>query len=1035
MAKSSTPLKIGMIVFPKGLITPQLYRVSDMMDNIADLKPISLGAVPMKSPAHDLRRYRIRHTDEASWEDHLVKVVRCLNPLDTEVYRYEVEAGDRTVEVPEYELSVHEGSMAPDTADMLSQFDLAPWKLVSARACLLESFFNATERSMGIVGYNGARMLPIPHQINAARYALQFGRPRFLLADEVGLGKTVEAGLILSTLKKYFPDWTTSIFVPESLTAQWAFEMYGKFGKLIFDLDEEEYDEDSTGIILPHERARSFAIRNEPNILVVDEAHRILHDERLVQAFIRLSKKAHAVLLLTATPVSDDAMNLLRLFQVLDPKLYGHLKKPGEMQSLQEREARIEKMLKAIRQPRPHIEDVRMLWDEVDIDDEEIQELLSQGDDDRAGRHKLHRVASLVVDRYYPGARMLRYRRKFLEEEVALPFRIVDPVEYKPTTEESTAVDLSREWLDLLKKEKLSENISAQRVAAALIQAAHSSPLALGDWVEARQGTLERHEGVTADPILLSLRAMEELGDLPGEEDVLERMGKAAEKWKRASRAIDATLRQLARSGRFQAFLAFLKTTFKDDPDSHVLVFTSFESNVHPLYLLLRKALGDDAEVFEMTALQPRVEREKNSFEFQEFLGGSVLISDELGGEGRNFQFATHVVHFDLPFAPWMVEQRIGRCDRVGRSEEMDVDSQVLVAKGQLDEALFDFLADGVGVFNESIAPVESELDRIVFRALKFCIDEGATGVLDLIDETAEYLEEARERENAALLVRDAVGVEEAQRISSELKDDYELEELKKYSLGYASLFESMVDEQKDGRVSATVGEFHSLHGMPGILSEMIGYFNREKAVRHERLEFFSPGHPLVRTMARLAMIESPDRAAVIRRKGLEEPALLCTFRISIPPDFFDSVRGLPIDIQPPLLSKSARLFATRMQRLAVNLDGGLIDQEESPLAYRGEFIKGDKSLEGAPELAEDLGEAWDAKARGLVWSALEALEEEIEKTLPQRLEEFEDLVCEVFTRVHPSHELSEPEIATVLRHFQTLHVDLESAVFMLPEK
>lgn len=1034
MPKTAPALKIGMIVFPKGLITPQLYRISDANGTVVDLTPMSLGAVPMQSPTHDLRRYRIRSTDEVSWNDHIVEVVRVTNPLSDDIYQYEVQAGEKTVTVPEYELNVHEGSLAPEPADMLGQLDLAPWKLVSARACLVEAFFNATARSMGIVGYNGARMLPIPHQINAARYALQFGRPRFILADEVGLGKTIETGLIVSTLRKYFPEWDTAIFVPESLTAQWAFEMYGKFGKTIFALTEDEDDEDAgAGVILPHHRAKAYAVRNKPEILVVDEAHRILRDERLLQAYIRLSKSAHAVLLLTATPVSDDSMNLLRLFQILDPEVYGSLKKPEDLKALQQVEAKIEEFLRAVREPDPDESKVVKAWKATKLKDEEITALLGQVRHDREGRHALHRAASLVVDRYYPGSRLLRYRRKFLEQDSPLPFRIVDGVEYKPTDEELAVIEVMNKWLGLIRDNNLSEDIHAQRVAASLMQSAHSSPLALEQWIAARRGELERHAGVTADPILLSMDAMGELDFLHGENDVLEELATVCEKWKRATRAIEATSRQLARSGRYMAFIDFLKQTFQDDPDSHLLVFTSFEANVHPLYLLLRKALTDLAEVFEMTALQSRVEREKNAFEFQEFLGGSVLISDELGGEGRNFQFATHVVHFDLPYAPWMVEQRIGRCDRVGRSEEMDVDSQVLVAKGQLDEAFFDFLTDGVGVFNESIAPVEGELDRIMTRALKACIDEGATGVLELIDEVSEYLEEAKERENAELLVRDRVGVEEARRISAELQDDEQLQELRRHAIQYARLFESMVDERKTGQVSVTVGEFHSLHSIPGVSAEMIGFFDRKHAVRHERQEFFSTGHPFLRSLTQLAMTESPDRASIVKRKGVKEPCMLFTFRISLPGEFFEAVRSLDVELQPPLLSKSARLFATKIERVVLTLDAEQLEYDKSKPFANGESLDDDICLYEDKSIDSLLPDDWHTLSLRLANEAREIIDDLLAETLPARRDEFEDLACEVFTRVNPSHDLIEPEIEAIMEPLEELQVELESVVVFLP--
>lgn len=1025
-----------MTVFPKGIITPQLYRIGDIAGKHADLNPISLGAVPMQTPLTDLRRYRIRTTDEVSWNNRIARVVRIVNPLDEDVYRYEIEleeGGEQVV--PEYELSVHEGSLAADPAEMLAQLDIAPWRLVDARARLLSAYFAATQRSMGIVGYNGARMLPIPHQINAARYALQFGRIRFLLADEVGLGKTIEAGLIVSTLRKYFPDWDTAIFVPESLTAQWAFEMYGKFGKMVFALDEDMIDEEEgeeSGVILPHHRAPSYAKQATPEILVVDEAHRILHQPAIVKALRDMSRKAHVVLLLTATPVSDDAMNLLNLLQVLDPEEFKDLNDPDHMRELQEAAGRIEELLHAVRQSPPDHDAALAAWKATGLKDREIEKHLKEAQDNRHGRHEMHQTASLVIDRYYPGARMLRYRRKFLAEDNPLPFRVVAPIEYKPMAEEEAVAALMTEWLGLYRQAELSDSPEAQRIAAALIRAVFSSPLAVADWIAARRGDLEEREGVTADAVRLSLQAMEDLKPVKGEKALLDKLEEANRRWQRAAKAVDATSRQLAESPRYKAFLQFLKDSFDEEPDAHILVFTSFESNVHPLYLLLRKALTDIAEVYEMSGLQTRIEREKNAFEFQEFPSGSVLISDDLGGEGRNFQFASHVVHWDLPLAPWLVEQRIGRCDRVGRDEEMDVDSQVLVAKGQLDEAFFDFLCDGVGVFNDSIAPVEAELDRVMAGTMQACIDEGASGVLDRIDEVAELLEEARERENADLLVRGAVGVEEARRISTELHDEAELLELRHRVIDYARLFESMVDEREGGRVAITVGDFHSLHGVPGVRREMIGYFDRREAVRHERLDFFSPGHPFVRSLAQMAMVESPDRTAVVRRAGVKKPALLCTFRISIPPEFIAAVRQMPVDLRPPLLSKSAYLFGTRMVRVAVDSEGAYIQPDGDGAIYYAERTAEDVSLDASPDLADLLPADWANKVYDLAGAALEKAEELEEQTLTARRAEFEDLVCEALTRVDPKKQLKDSDVEAIVSHFETLTIDLDSAVWFV---
>jgi hypothetical protein len=581
----------------------------------------------------------------------------------------------------------------------------------------------------------------------------------------------------------------------------------------------------------------------------------------------------------------------------------------------------------------------------------------------------------------------------------------------------------------------LATDPNAQQVVAALYQAVHSSPLALQDWIAMRRSEMEEEERPTADPILLARRAIKGLPPLEEEDDWLERAAAATTKWQRATRALDATGRALARTPRYRAMLDFISAALGEEPDCHILVFTAFEANVHPLFLLLRKALDGKAEVYEMSGRMPRPDRERNAFAFQEFPSGSVLISDELGGEGRNFQFCSHVVHFDLPPAPWTVEQRIGRCDRVGRDEEMDVDSQVVVAENQVDEAVFRFLSEGVGVFNDSIAPIEGELDRIVRRMMERMIGEGREGVLDDLEQVASALEEARERENADLLVRSAVGVQEARRVASELNDSEELAHLRRAVIRYARLFDSMVDEQAGERVAITVGEFHSLHATPGVAAEMIGYFHRKEAVRHERLDFFSPGHPFVRGMASMAMVDSGDRASVIRRSGVREPAFLFSYRVSIPPDFFHFVRSLPADLRPPLLSRSAALFGTRMIRLVVTLSGEIVPNTPENAAYYSIHWQEDEDLSESRSVGMVLPEEWMEICLEMAEVAQDRIDEIAGLLYEDRRADFEDLACEVVARVRHDAANPEAEVERILEQLPGLVADLDAACLILPKR
>ncbi|MDK2970700.1 MAG: ATP-dependent helicase HepA [Candidatus Sumerlaeota bacterium] len=1032
--------KIGMLVTLREAIAPDMWRIVDLEGRIATLAPISLGATRHQVPVTDLRRYQIKTTDQVFRKQELITIKRLCNPRATELYEYEGVGEDGTLlTVREHELEVLHGSEAPSPLSQLQSLDASPAGLARARAELLHAYFDATVRSLGIVGYNGARMLPIPHQISAARYALLFGRTRFLLADEVGLGKTVEAGLIVSTLRKYFPSWQTAFFVPESLTVQWALEMYGKFGKSIFRLNEDEEPEEGEedpGVILSHARAIKWAgKRRTPEIIVVDEAHQVLRDPATYDALLKLSRKAHAVMLLTATPSSDDGSNLLKLLHLVDPDFYAGITSESQLAALLDKAECVETLLKALRDPSVGGEAIRDLWEKVGTEDNELTARILSLIVDPSDALVRHKLAALVTDRYYPRARILRYQRKFLATDNEMAERVEEPIEYEPGRQETKVQGLVRQWLDLVKANNLADRPGWQDTAAILIQAAHSTPLAVEQWLEARLGKMEPYEGVTADPVRRNRELIESLERLPGEDELLEQLQKATVIWTRQSKAADMKGRALAQLPRYLAMRARLLEMLEDKDDPHrLIVFTSFDCNVRPLYLLLNKALGEDVEVFSISADVEWREREKSAFAFQECRGRCVLISDELGGEGRNFQFANALFHFDVPPASWIVEQRIGRLDRVGRDPHLDVDSQVLVAKEQLDAAIYDFQRDGVSVFNESLAPVEDRVENVTRRLVCACIMGGPDAVRDLIDETHEELEERREREARGLQTRSDTGVEDVKKLVPRLRDNEELQTLGDRVVAFTRMLGSVVDRSHD-RVTLTVGSHHPLHAFTGVLSEMEGFFNRIQAVRHERLEFFSPGHPFVRAMARIALQDSQDRVAFIERSGIPRGAFVFSCRIAIPPSFLEAIRELPEDIQPALFCSAAGNFPTRMTHVIVDFDGKPIEDEEERALYLAPYQKSEPSLDTGPAILDYLPKDWDGVVTRAGEFALEAARLDAKAHLTKTMGPFQALLSEVLTRHFGSEFAVEAQIDTILFHLDPLAVDIDSVAAFFPGK
>jgi len=1035
-----TTLDVGMIVITTTSIAPDWRRVVDVTDHHVVLEPLGPGTTSLSVPISDVKRYRLRTTDSVLWQGQPVQVMRPLNPWSEGLYRYEIALDEeRATEVPESQLALQEAMWGADPGMMLAHADAQSWESVSARQQLVASFFRATAKSVGLTGYTGARMLPIPHQVSAARHVVLSGRPRFLLADEVGLGKTIEAGLIVSTLKKYFPAWKTAVFVPESLTVQWAFEFYGKFGKLVFCLDPADFDEDDPGIIVPHSVAPRFATDAfQPDILVVDEAHRVLTDAAQYDALLALSEKAQAVLLLTANPRADQLNNLKRLLTLVDPERFAGLS-TERLGSKLDAQPAVEETIRRVRATLANKEKGSELvlagWKGSKLHDADVDSLIEKLGKAKANarRNVAHRLINVITDRHHPGSRVIRYQRKFLARDNAMATRIVSPTSYVPGAEEKAVLELLNAWLALAKMADITHTPEGLSLVGTAIQAAHSSPLAFEQFLKARAGIVERPDRVTVDPILLNAAGWRRIPLFDGEQELLDRLNRVNTAWDKALKPDRLTGFPLSLSPRMRQLENIVDEVKDENPPPHLLIFTSFETNVKPIHAWLKKKYPYNIDIFAISAEMAWRDRERAAFSFQDCRGPSILISDELGGEGRNFQFVTTLVHWDLPPAAWLIEQRIGRCDRVGRDEELDIDQRVLVTRGRLDETIFEYMAEGVNVFNESIAPIENRLDDVSKRMIGVLLQGGGAALLEAIDVVAADLAAARETEERDLLARDRVGVAEARRLATELDDKGELEELRKHTIGVATMKDSMVDERSNGQVAITVGEFHPLHNRPGVRGDMIGYFDRRSAVRHERLEFFSPGHPFVRAQALSMLDDAPDRVALVLRPGLKKPAFLFWGRLSLSPGFFEEISKLPMTLQPPLLCQSAASFGTTLVPLWVDPTGRLIDASKLTDLHNVAPLPGDVSLHDIPQAKSLMPPDWSEVCAVAAEAAIEELERRGDARLTAGRPLFESLLADVLTREEMPAEAFEERLAAILDPLQQLDSELDSAVAFFP--
>ncbi len=616
----------------------------------------------------------------------------------------------------------------------------------------------------GLGSFLGGRIQIFPHQLYAAERAYHSDPVRWLLADEVGLGKTVEASLILNRLLHTGRAERTLIVAPETLTIQWLGELWRKYHQVFVLLDEKRLDDVAkdygegfnpfdvhrqaiVGLdtLVKRRRLTGQAVEAGIDLLVVDEAHHLRRPKghpgnEAYRAVAPIAALGRHVLLLTATPLEDDAHGFFRLLQLLRPEEF------PEEESFDDRLAR--------REPLP--------------------------------------PCTSATRRADIGG---------------LPPRVPAPVEIAGGEAGWEAIDRLVRHL----RAHPAENALARRRKADRVFRALASPAAL-------LAVLERDDEETA---ALASQA----------------------------RDSDPRVRWLVeQAGRWVG------------AEEKTLVFVAHRESLDLLKGAIERQ-GRRTGVFHEELSAERRDIEVAQFRLPE--GPSILISTEAGGEGRNFQFCRRLVLFDLPWNPGVVEQRIGRLDRIGRT----IPTEIVYFRppagfGRAIAGLY----EGIGLFTEPLGGLEREL-RHVARAVETAAVEGPAevGPADF-EEALREAQEAHSRVQRAAfheLHRDPFRPEMAGEILSRVPPD--LDALNEsVVVRAASRFGFEVEAQSGERTwligygyEALVDHFF---GVP-LGTSLLGTFSRERAVDEETLDFFSSGHPLVEGI--LAELEEGPRGQV----------------------------------------------------------------------------------------------------------------------------------------------------------------------------
>jgi superfamily II DNA or RNA helicase len=503
------------------------------------------------------------------------------------------------------------------------------------------------ELAEGILSQISGRILPLPHQLYALHRVLESNQIRFLFADEVGLGKTVEAGLVIKELKARALAKRILIVCPKGLVTQWCAEMkekfdetfhiilpedadtirrlygsgdvYSRFNQVICSLDAIKPLEKRSGWdrekIERYNKERIEAVLDAGwDLVIIDEAHRVAGSSQQVARYklgAQLAKAAPYLLLLTATPHSGKSEPFLRLMRMLDEKAF-----PDARAIVKQQVAPY--IVRTEKRSAVDHEGNRLFKDRVT----KVMEIRWEE------RHSLQKKLYEMVTRYVRNG----YNQALREKKTHIGFLMV--LLQRLTTSSTAAIRESLERrIHILKNQD--------------VQLVHS---ATENWFD-----LDSEEALEDAISLKSTDWRIELEELKR----LHAVAKQAE-----FQYTDAKAEQL---------LTLLDRLRTEQSVGKAIIFTEFVATQQYLREFLEK------QGFLVSLLNGSMNLEERNDVLKQFRHDTdILISTDAGGEGLNLQFCNVVINYDLPWNPMKIEQRIGRVDRIGQTKDVIVYNFIL---------------------------------------------------------------------------------------------------------------------------------------------------------------------------------------------------------------------------------------------------------------------------------------------------------------------------------------------------------------------
>nr|WP_310618190.1 RNA polymerase-associated protein RapA [Pantoea cypripedii] len=681
--------------------------------------------------------------------------------------------------------------------------------------------YQSEQYNLPTSGLRGMRTNLIPHQLHIAHDVGRRHAPRVLLADEVGLGKTIEAGMIIQQQLLAGRAERVLIVVPETLQHQWLVEMLRRFNLRFALFDDGRYTEAQHDSDNPFDTEQliicslDFVRRNKQrleqladaawDLLVVDEAHHLAWSEdapsREYQVIEQLAEQTPGVLLLTATPEQLGLESHFARLRLLDPNRFHDF---SQFVAEQQHYRPVADAVSTLLADKSISKDEMNLINDL-VGEQDIEPLLQVANSDREGKEDARKeLISMLMDRHGTSRVLFRNTRNGVK---GFPKRELHQIRLPLPAQYQTAIKVSG---------IMGARKSAEERARDMLY-----PEQIYQEFEGDTGTWWNF-----DP-------------------------------------------------RVEWLMGYLTSNRKEK----VLVICAKAATALQLEQVLREREGIRAAVFhEGLSI---IERDRAAAWFaSEEDGAQVLLCSEIGSEGRNFQFASRLVMFDLPFNPDLLEQRIGRLDRIGQMHDIQILVPWLEKTAQA--VLLRWYHEGLDAFEHTCPTGRTIYDSVYNQLIEYLaapenpqgLDEFITECRKQHDQLKIQLEQGRDR----LLEQNSNGGDAAQALADAIAEQDNDTGLVNFALNLFDIVGINQEDRSDNLIVLTPSDHMLVPDFPGLPEDGCTVtFNRNQALSREDTQFITWEHPLIRNGLDLILSGDTGSCALslLKNKALPVGTLL----------------------------------------------------------------------------------------------------------------------------------------------------------------